>query len=210
MSWDYTLNDPGISLFTACLNAGAPMVFHPGDRILEACCAEEDWLTRAAAAWPECSFIGIDQAVGKRSEGPNWERYREDLLREDAFERESLDAVVSLSAIEHLGLGHYGDPTDVDGDTKAVQNIWRWLKPGGWFYFDVPYDPTENSYRLLGAQQTECRVYDDVRLWERLTRACPGERLFTGYTIAAAPGTLMPKPTQPARPFHYVAMVLKK
>jgi hypothetical protein len=49
---------------------------------------------------------------------------------------------VLLGALEHFGLGFYGDPIDDDGDTKTMQNIARWLKPGGWVYFDVPCQPT--------------------------------------------------------------------
>jgi SAM-dependent methyltransferase len=58
------------------------------------------------------------------------------------FAPETFDAVVMLGALEHFGLGFYGDPIDDDGDTKTMQNIARWLKPGGWVYFDVPCQPT--------------------------------------------------------------------
>ena len=48
------------------------------------------------------------------------------------------DSISSLHAIEHFGLGRYGDPIDVNGHIKAIENIWKCLKPGGVFYFSVP------------------------------------------------------------------------
>jgi len=48
------------------------------------------------------------------------------------------DSVSSLHAIEHFGLGRYGDPIDYFGHVKAIENIHKILKPGGKFYFSVP------------------------------------------------------------------------
>jgi SAM-dependent methyltransferase len=44
---------------------------------------------------------------------------------------ESFDCVVSLCAIEHFGLGRYGDEFDLYADRKAMAEIKRVLKPGG-------------------------------------------------------------------------------
>lgn len=41
------------------------------------------------------------------------------------------DAVVSLSSIEHFGLGRYGDPLDLDGDARAAAEMRRVVRPGG-------------------------------------------------------------------------------
>lgn len=41
------------------------------------------------------------------------------------------DVVVSLCAIEHFGLGRYGDEIDFDADKKALNEMVRVLKPGG-------------------------------------------------------------------------------
>ncbi len=41
------------------------------------------------------------------------------------------DAVVTLCAIEHFGLGRYGDEFDLDGDLKSAREMRRVLKPGG-------------------------------------------------------------------------------
>jgi SAM-dependent methyltransferase len=43
----------------------------------------------------------------------------------------SFDAVVSLSSIEHFGLGRYGDALDLDADRIAAAEMRRVLRPGG-------------------------------------------------------------------------------
>lgn len=48
------------------------------------------------------------------------------------------DSVSSLHAIEHFGLGRYGDPIDVNGHIKGLDNIYKLLKKEGTFYFSVP------------------------------------------------------------------------
>jgi SAM-dependent methyltransferase len=48
------------------------------------------------------------------------------------------DSISSLHAIEHFGLGRYGDPIDYLGYLKAINNITKILKKGGKFYFSVP------------------------------------------------------------------------
>ena len=62
------------------------------------------------------------------------------------------DSISSLHAIEHFGLGRYGDPIDVNGHIKAIENIWKCLKPGGVFYFSVPIGPQRiefNAHRIF-------------------------------------------------------------
>ncbi len=48
------------------------------------------------------------------------------------------DSVSSLHALEHFGLGRYGDKIDVNGHLKGLQNIYKVLKKGGRFYFSAP------------------------------------------------------------------------
>ena len=76
---------------------------------------------------------------------------------------ESFDMVVSLSTIEHFGLGRYGDHFDLEADQKAVQKMLRVLKPGGYFVLSVPItrgDPfiAFNSHRVYSV--------DMIRAWE--------------------------------------------
>lgn len=48
------------------------------------------------------------------------------------------DFLVSLSAIEHFGLGYYGDQINAVADLEAMADAYCWLKPGGRFYLTVP------------------------------------------------------------------------
>lgn len=52
--------------------------------------------------------------------------------------KNSCDSISALHAIEHFGLGRYGDSIDYYGYLKAIQNITLILKTGGTFYFSVP------------------------------------------------------------------------
>ena len=71
-------------------------------------------------------------------------------LQEDMLDY--CDSISSLHAIEHFGLGRYGDPIDYQGYKKAISNITRILKRGGTFYFSVPIGPQRiefNAHRVF-------------------------------------------------------------
>jgi len=55
----------------------------------------------------------------------------------DSF-KECTDSLSSLHALEHFGLGRYGDPVDYDGYLKGLENLYLMLKPNGKLYFSVP------------------------------------------------------------------------
>ncbi len=64
---------------------------------------------------------------------------------------ECCDSISSLHAIEHFGLGRYGDPIDANGHLKAIHNIYKMLQPGGKFYFSGPIGPQRiefNAHRV--------------------------------------------------------------
>ena len=48
------------------------------------------------------------------------------------------DSLSCLHALEHFGLGRYGDPVDYDGHLVGWENMHRMLKKEGKFYFSVP------------------------------------------------------------------------
>jgi hypothetical protein len=68
----------------------------------------------------------------------------------------SCDSLSCLHAIEHFGLGRYGDPLAPEGHLRGFNNLARMLEPGGILYLGVPigaravhfnahrvFDPTE-------------------------------------------------------------------
>lgn len=48
------------------------------------------------------------------------------------------DSISCLHALEHFGLGRYGDPVDIYGYRKGFKNMVKMLKKGGTFYFSTP------------------------------------------------------------------------
>jgi len=48
------------------------------------------------------------------------------------------DSLSCLHAIEHFGLGRYGDPVDADGHKHGIVNMARLLKPCGRLYISTP------------------------------------------------------------------------
>ena len=63
------------------------------------------------------------------------------------------DSISCLHALEHFGLGRYGDPVDAEGHEKGFNNISKILKQGGTFYFSVPMGAQRiefNAHRIFG------------------------------------------------------------
>jgi hypothetical protein len=68
---------------------------------------------------------------------------------------EITDSISCLHAIEHFGLGRYGDPIDVDAHLKALDNFKSMLKPKGKFYFSTPIGPQRiefNAHRVFSVK----------------------------------------------------------
>jgi SAM-dependent methyltransferase len=80
-------------------------------------------------------------------------------------------AISSLSCmhvVEHVGLGRYGDPIDVNGDKKAIQELIRVLQPGGMLLFVVPVGRPcvmFNAHRVYAYEQI-AEYFSDLKLRE--------------------------------------------
>ena len=62
------------------------------------------------------------------------------------------DSLSCLHAIEHFGLGRYGDPIDFEGHVKGLNNLYAILKPGGTLYLSCPIGPQRiefNAHRVF-------------------------------------------------------------
>jgi hypothetical protein len=65
---------------------------------------------------------------------------------------ESLMSLSTLHAMEHVGLGRYGDPVDPEGYVKAINEIQRVVARGGNLYFTLPIGRQRvefNSHRVF-------------------------------------------------------------
>ncbi|WP_320188165.1 DUF268 domain-containing protein [Agrobacterium rosae] len=93
-----------------------------------------------------------------------------DLMR-DAGE-EITDSLSCLHAIEHFGLGRYGDPIDVAGHERGISNLVRMLKNNGILYISFPIGRTDqvhfNAHRVFHA--TSLLNYDSIKLNMTLER----------------------------------------
>lgn len=79
-----------------------------------------------------------------------------------------LDAVVCVSALEHVGLGAYDEtPTEGELDRVIMRKFAQWLRPGGEIAFTAPYGRWEVDELQ--------RVYDGAHL----------DALFAGWHVTA-------------------------
>ncbi len=79
----------------------------------------------------------------------NLEFVQADMMHLESELYESCDSLSSLHALEHFGLGRYGDPIDIDGHLKGFENMYKILKTNGTLYFSVP----------MGAQRIEFNAH---------------------------------------------------
>ena len=63
---------------------------------------------------------------------------RLDIMDGNAVSHDYCDSISCLHALEHFGLGRYGDKVDYDGHLLGWENIYKMLKKEGKFYFSVP------------------------------------------------------------------------
>lgn len=92
-------------------------------------CYEALALERGASSVTVVEYRKIESGCGKI-------RY----ITVDEFAEESIqyDCALSISSVEHTGLGRYGDPIDEDGDLKAMDELHSKLKEGGICFLSVP------------------------------------------------------------------------
>lgn len=76
-----------------------------------------------------------------------------DIMHDTRELHDYADSVSCLNALEHFGLGRYGDPIDCDGHRKGFVALARMVKAGGWLYFSVPISIKQrlefNAHRLF-------------------------------------------------------------
>ena len=78
---------------------------------------------------------------------------RMDLMNKDSIESNICDSLSCLHAIEHFGLGRYGDPINPEGHLIGFGNLLKMLKPGGTLYISFPISHSDqihfNAHRVF-------------------------------------------------------------
>lgn len=205
IAWSYAESDPALMLWTAAL-ARWQMTLPLDARVVELGCAETDFLERLQRFNPGYRLTGVDCYPQPRAN-----TIAGDACKADLFEPACLDAVILLGALEHFGLGYYGDPIherlgEPWGDVLAMENIGRWLKPGGWVYFDVPVNPVgciqpNRHFRQYAPHEVGPRLLHGTGLAE-VCRAYSAPEPHAGQWVE--------EPTEHFSPYWFVAVLAQK
>jgi SAM-dependent methyltransferase len=103
-----------------------------------------------------CRKVKVVDIRPLRNDLPNIEFVQVDMMGElQNHMKACCDSLSSLHAIEHFGLGRYGDPICWDGHIRGLGNLSRMLKPGGKLYFSVPIGIQRvefNAHRVFSVQ----------------------------------------------------------
>lgn len=90
------------------------------------------------------------------------------LMDESSAQSGITDSISCLHALEHFGLGRYGDPLDPDGHLKGFRNIVRMLKPGGMLYISFPIGKGNevhfNAHRVFDPMEIFNWIADEDQL----------------------------------------------
>jgi len=88
------------------------------------------------ASFREITVIDIRPSIGKSH---NITFIQQDFMADlDKSLLSYTDSVSCLHAVEHFGLGRYGDPINYDGHLIGIENLYKILKRNGKLYFSVP------------------------------------------------------------------------
>lgn len=78
----------------------------------------------------------------------------------------STSSLSCLHALEHFGLGRYGDPIEINGHIKGFVNMTKILKKNGLFYFAVPISHKQrivfNAHRVFSIDYLCKYLFKDV------------------------------------------------
>jgi hypothetical protein len=90
---------------------------------------------------------------------------------------QSIESLSCLHAMEHVGLGRYGDPIDPDGCFKGMKELQRVLAPKGRLYFSVPLGKERvefNAHRVF-APSTVIKTFSELNLIDFAVISANGE-----------------------------------
>jgi ubiquinone/menaquinone biosynthesis C-methylase UbiE len=95
------------------------------------------------------------------SSPPQSVKYVKADIRQTGLPDNFFDAIIVISTIEHIGMPAYGQEViEEDGDLKAMKEIQRIVKPGGYIFLTTPFrgkeliiEPGERQYSAQRLKQ---------------------------------------------------------
>lgn len=107
-------------------------------------------------------------------------RFRQGDILEPPTELKGRYALVSsLHALEHVGLGRYGDPLAVDGFERAVRQAASLVQPAGQLLLSVPVAQSQRNIVEFNSQ----RLFSHQRLLPLMKQLLSGHRLEWSFLI---------------------------
>lgn len=110
---------------------------------------------------------------------PNLRFLQGDILDPPEGLERQYDLVSSLHALEHVGLGRYGDPIAPDGFERALANTAAFVAPGGHLMIALPVAEMERNLVQFNSQ----RLFAHARLAGLLARLLPTFRVTWSFVI---------------------------
>jgi hypothetical protein len=89
------------------------------------------------------------------------------------------ELVSSLHALEHVGLGRYGDPIAPDGFERALAHTAAFVAPGGSLMISLPVAEMERNLVQFNSQ----RLFSNSRLADLLSRLLPTFHVSWSFVI---------------------------
>lgn len=89
---------------------------------------------------------------------PNIRFVRQDIMDASTVPADHCDSLSCLHALEHFGLGRYGDPIDAAGHEKGFASLTKMLRAGGMLYLSVPVGRERvefNGQRVFSIERVE-------------------------------------------------------
>ncbi len=156
---------PFVSLVTERIVEKAFVIRHlpdPPKKVLDLGCCES--LLPLELASNGYSVLGIDFRPYSLSH-PQFDFLRGDLCHLP-LKKESFDVVCSLSTLEHIGIGHYGDAQGAEfSDRRGIEEIIRILRLGGRLILTVPFGrPGVNAVHRVYGKETLSELLEGMRV----------------------------------------------
>jgi len=130
-------------------------------RILDVGCGGSIFTFILAGFFP--NLVGIDTRDLSNDHLPY--NFKVEDVTKLSFVNEYFNVITCISTLEHIGLeGRYGSREDLQGDQKAMNEMYRVLKPKGKLILTVPYGKNFKVVRPLH------RIYDDKKINSLIVR----------------------------------------